>query len=275
MDEWELIVVNDGSTDGTDESVRPYLSDTRIRLLSQSNQGVAEARNRAIREARGAWIAFLDSDDLWHPFKLEKQLRRLADERAKMCCTGREIFVHSPGDLPPETQRAVSDEIRIEDLLRGNFLTLSSVVIERKMLARLGGFDPDLFGTEDWDLWIRALAFTRIVCIDEPLTLYREHPAGISKNLRRHLKEKYKVLRKHVETNEMLPAALRREIMWKYRLQSGMFAVKESERGEALACCAYCLARRPFRRATLALVFRTAEMLLFAAVRPARSNGCV
>ena len=72
---WELIIVDDCSTDNTDEVVKPLLTDTRIRYLkNEVNSGAAVSRNRALREAKGKWIAFLDSDDLWVPEKLEKQI---------------------------------------------------------------------------------------------------------------------------------------------------------------------------------------------------------
>ena len=73
--DWELIIVDDCSTDHTDEIVASFLEDARIRYLkNESNSGAAVSRNRALREAKGKWIAFLDSDDLWHPEKLEKQI---------------------------------------------------------------------------------------------------------------------------------------------------------------------------------------------------------
>ena len=72
---WELIIVDDCSTDNTDDVVKPFLVDSRIRYLkNERNSGAAVSRNRALREARGRWIAFLDSDDLWVPEKLEKQI---------------------------------------------------------------------------------------------------------------------------------------------------------------------------------------------------------
>ena len=74
--DWELIIVDDCSPDNTDDVVKPYLSDERIRYLkNEKNSGAAVSRNRALREAKGKWIAFLDSDDLWMPEKLQKQVR--------------------------------------------------------------------------------------------------------------------------------------------------------------------------------------------------------
>ena len=74
---WELLLVDDCSTDDTDAVVAPFLSDARIRYLKNDrNSGAAISRNRALREAKGRWIAFLDSDDLWYPTKLEAQLKR-------------------------------------------------------------------------------------------------------------------------------------------------------------------------------------------------------
>lgn len=81
---WELLIVDDDSKDNTDEVIKPYLSDKRVRLIKNSkNRGAAISRNRALKEAKGKWIAFLDSDDLWSPEKLENQISFMQE---KHCC---------------------------------------------------------------------------------------------------------------------------------------------------------------------------------------------
>lgn len=86
--DWEMIIVDDCSTDATDDAVRPFLSDPRIRYIkNERNLGAAESRNRALREAKGRFVAFLDSDDLWLPEKLEKQLEFMAKTGAKFSYT--------------------------------------------------------------------------------------------------------------------------------------------------------------------------------------------
>ena len=85
---WELIIVDDCSTDNTDEVVKSFLSDDRIKYIkNEKNSGAAFSRNRALREANGKWIAFLDSDDLWHPEKLEKQIRFMEKNRCHFSYT--------------------------------------------------------------------------------------------------------------------------------------------------------------------------------------------
>ena len=94
---WELLAVDDMSTDRSDEAVAPFLSDPRIRYLKNDrNRGAAFSRNRALREAKGRWIAFLDSDDLWEPEKLEKQIRFMKEKRCAFSYTNyREIDENS------------------------------------------------------------------------------------------------------------------------------------------------------------------------------------
>ena len=89
---WELLIVDDCSTDNTDEVVSLY-RDPRIHYFKNTkNSGAAFSRNKALREAKGKWIAFLDSDDLWKPAKLEKQIRFMVDNQYSFTCTGREVI---------------------------------------------------------------------------------------------------------------------------------------------------------------------------------------
>jgi glycosyltransferase involved in cell wall biosynthesis len=176
----EIIVVDDGSTDHTDQMLAPYAD--RIRYIYQKNQGLSAARNTGIQAARGRWIALLDSDDLWHPRKLEVQMRYLARHP--------EIGLLAADPIPMEARRwpavnplelpAVSP-ITLEDLAVRSRFGPSSVVIRRECFDRAGLFDPELRSCEDRDMWIRIAAHFKIAKLHRPLWWYRVHPGNMHK----------------------------------------------------------------------------------------------
>jgi glycosyltransferase involved in cell wall biosynthesis len=173
----EIVVVDDGSTDET-----PLIAngaDTRIVVIrNQEPGGVSAARNRGIAAARGDWIAFCDDDDLWSPDKLSRQL--MAAERAEAG------WVYSGDVNIDDTLRVLSggppnDPQDVMALLpRWNPIASggSNVVVRSKVLSAVGGFDPTLRRTEDWDLWIRLARTGPPACVREPLVAYRFHPGN-------------------------------------------------------------------------------------------------
>ncbi|HVW70813.1 MAG TPA: glycosyltransferase family A protein, partial [Steroidobacteraceae bacterium] len=179
----EVIVVDDGSVDDTWRLLERF-DPARVRRLRQDHGGPYRARNLAAREARGEWLAFLDADDDWEPGKLASQLR-LADERTSLVYTDRLNF----GDLARLSERQ-SDGVRLwdgdifEPLLLGNFITLSSVLMRKSAFERLGGFEVERRGVQDWDLWLRYAADGGWVGLcREPLTRYRLHAGQMSNDL--------------------------------------------------------------------------------------------
>jgi glycosyltransferase involved in cell wall biosynthesis len=153
----EIVVVDDGSRDGTAASLAA-LGDERVRVIRhETSQGVARARNAGARAAGGAWIAFLDDDDLWAPGKLRAQLD--AAERAgagwawsaavEVDAELRPLLVH-PAPSP--------DGLALRLLREQPVATPSAVVVRAELLARAGGFDPSFAALADWDLWLRLAA---------------------------------------------------------------------------------------------------------------------
>ncbi|WP_163336856.1 glycosyltransferase family 2 protein [Desulfopila sp. IMCC35008] len=173
--DFEIIITDDGSTDDTKNLVLS-ISDDRIRYISSgSRQGANAARNRGICAARGKYIAFHDSDDEWLPDKLELQiesLKRFGDS-AKVCFCG---FVRIDGENEkyiPKKKRQIESGLHDfhYQLLKGNFITTPSLIVEKKILNKVGMFDDSLDRLQDWDLVLRLSNNTKFVFIDQPLLI--------------------------------------------------------------------------------------------------------
>ncbi len=180
--DFEIIVVDDGSTDDTAAKLQPYLD--RVRYAVQRNRGVAVARNTGIQLAQGEFICFLDSDDLWEPGKLEAQLR-FANDHPECALISTEICGFNGEKRALGQNKSASYDIRnglvVEHLLFGNWIQTSTVMLRRKVLDQVGWFDEDVgqFG-EDWLLWMRIASRFPVHFLPEPLVLYRFHPGQLT-----------------------------------------------------------------------------------------------
>ncbi|OQY28177.1 MAG: glycosyl transferase [Candidatus Cloacimonetes bacterium 4572_55] len=170
--DFELIVVDDGSTDETQEVLRQY-ADRLIYLRHDENQGVSAARNRGIRSARGEWIAFLDSDDLWRPEKLEIQIAFFDKTPDAHICQTEEIWVRRGKRVnPKKIHRKYSGDV-FRHCLPLCIVSPSAVMIRRKLLDEVRLFDESLPACEDYDLWLRISKKYPIYLINQPLIVKR------------------------------------------------------------------------------------------------------
>ncbi len=175
----EVLVCDDGSTDGTEEFARRLArEDPRVRWIAGERIGrPAVPRNRGIAQAAGEWIAFLDSDDRWMPSKLERQLARARRDAVRAVATNAER-IGADGAGAGILLRWPSDRIRLRDLLRMNPVVCSSALLHRSLFAAVEGFpEPEpLTAVEDYALWWRVATQTDFAFIDEPLVAYRDAP---------------------------------------------------------------------------------------------------
>jgi glycosyltransferase involved in cell wall biosynthesis len=179
LSDFEVIVVDDGSTDNTAPLVKERYPS--VRYFYQENAGPAAARNRGLCEARGRFVSFLDSDDLWRPRFLEANSDHLlSNPDVDVVFCRFETMDADKRILPGHRKRPYSGDVTAR-LFASTFITTPSVMIRREAIDEVGGFNSGLLTTEDYDLWLRLSLRHRFGYVDEPLCLRRSHPGTQSR----------------------------------------------------------------------------------------------
>ncbi len=171
----ELIIVDDGSEQDVARALGPIMDESAIKVVRhQTNKGASAARNTGIAQARADYVAFIDSDDKWHPRKLERQVGWMISERIPVSCTGYQVFT----PFHPEGERRIAQPcVRFDDLLWGCSLSPgSTMVVEAKLLEEVGPFDPTLRRLEDLDWLLRCARRQPIRVRQEVLAEIRTSP---------------------------------------------------------------------------------------------------
>lgn len=163
----EVIVVDDGSTDSTVAQIQYKYPE--VILIQQTNHGVSHARNMGIEAASGQWIAFLDSDDMWYPGKLETQLAYLKQNRQIRICHSDEIWIRNGRRVNPMRKHQKYGGHIFQHCLPRCVISPSSVIIHRSIFSLYGAFDERLPVCEDYDLWLRITANEPVSYISEAL----------------------------------------------------------------------------------------------------------
>jgi glycosyltransferase involved in cell wall biosynthesis len=173
--DWELLIADDGSDAQTRNYLETLADPPRVRLIELAHTGrPAVVRNSALREAKGTYVAFMDSDDIWMPTKLEIQIASLRI-RAE-CGWSQTTFVLVNAGLCSTREMPAADGWILGPLLRTEtVIALPSVVASRALLDEVGRFDEALVTCEDYDLWLRLAVHSPVDAIDEPLTIVRRH----------------------------------------------------------------------------------------------------
>ena len=169
--DFELIVVDDGSTDNTDDILNSYHGD--IIVFRQENQGVSAARNRGLAEASGRFIAFLDSDDLWLPQKLFRQVEFFNKNPEAQICQTEETWIRKGVRVNPKKRHKKPWGMIFELSLALCLVSPSAVMIRRSLFEKAGGFDETLPACEDYDLWLRISCRYPVYLIETPLIIKR------------------------------------------------------------------------------------------------------
>jgi glycosyltransferase involved in cell wall biosynthesis len=181
---YELIIVDDGSTDRTKEVCEPYLENSRVHYIFQANAGPAKARNTGIEASSGEFICFLDDDDVWKPIKLQRQIQFIDNQLHDlgnwgMVFTWAEL-IDAQGNIigyrGHRQEGAIYKYLLFENIIDAT----SSVLIKREVFDKIGLFDETFKQCEDWDMWLRIAKDYYIYHVKDYLVRYREHESRLS-----------------------------------------------------------------------------------------------
>ena len=253
--DFELIVVDDGSTDRTVEVLSAY--GTALRVVRQANGGLSSARNAGIRAARGEYVAFLDADDWWLPGKLGRQVA-LMRTRTDIGFSSTAARVEDPDGRLLNVWRCACWEGSFLAHLFGSNADVagsgSAVIARRALFEHTGGFDETLRSLEDIDMWMRLAAVTGYACLDEPLAVILKRPDSMSRNLEVMRDAAVRVMSKN---RHLLPPPLR-GAYWR-RCMAGIhgdyakWRYRAGQRGAALAELGHVFRLAPIARGRLGL----------------------
>lgn len=222
---WELIVVDDGSTDGTASVVQEFVKrDSRIRYIFQENGRLGKARNTAIRNAAGSLIAFIDSDDLWLEAKLEMQLKAMAENNADIVFSNAYVFTDENPTNETEKLRSTTGRFSgpdfFDSLVKRPQIPVLTVLLKETALAKAGLFEEakSYHGCEDYDLWLRlAKAGCVFYGMDAVLARYRRHETAMTANASNMFKPMLLVVRKHIDDTRLSELEKRKRLTGLYR----------------------------------------------------------
>ncbi|MFO8082985.1 MAG: glycosyltransferase [Desulfobacterales bacterium] len=233
---YELIVVNDGSIDNTDSILNQY--DKKLRVIRQANRGVSAARNQGIASSSGDLIALLDSDDLWLPEKLERQVSFFQDHPQALICQTEEIWIRNGKRVNPGRRHQKPSGMIFEPSLSLCLVSPSAVMFRKELIDRVGLFDENLPACEDYDMWLRVGSRYPVYLIDQPLIVKR---GGHADQLSRSpMLDKYRIeaIRKLLYQN-LLTRKQRQAAMAKLKEKCGIYAAGCKKRGRHQEAEAY------------------------------------
>ena len=154
--DFEVIVVNDGSTDHIEEWIT-QIADSRVKYISQINQGPAVARNTGIKNSQGMYLAFLDADDIWHPTKIAKQVDIIENHPKVGLVYSWVGSIDEQGNINSKVKKNFAEGNVWQHIIENNIIECgSNPMVRRICFEKLGGFDPDTAYAQDWQMWLKV-----------------------------------------------------------------------------------------------------------------------
>ena len=197
----EVIVVNDGSPDDTADVLRPLAESRRIRYVEQPNRGQAAARNRGLAEARGEFVAFLDDDDEWPREKLQWQSEALRASPDAVLVYGSFRLLRNGNLQAQDPAERPSGRVQRQFRQQCWIMSPGQTLMRTAAVRDLGGFDTGIWGSDDWDLYIRLSQRGPFLYQDRVALHYRQHAANASARALEHALNHLKVVRRHIGWN--------------------------------------------------------------------------
>jgi glycosyltransferase involved in cell wall biosynthesis len=217
FEDWQIVLVDDGSTDHTADVVAPFIDrfGSKLRYIQQENHGLPAARNAAIRASTSEFLALLDADDVWMPCRLSESIMALAKRPGAGIAYGLITYIDPDGRSLTTFEGNVGHaegQIAPYIYMRGVELPCPTITIRRACVDEVGLFDETMRSTEDRDLWLRIALLYEVAFVPKVLAYYRTSPGSMSSNSQRMLEAQLQFIRKHYgsEGCGLLP----RQISW-------------------------------------------------------------
>lgn len=231
----ELIIVDDGSEDDTRSRIDPFLSDERVRYFYQQNQGQSHARNYALRQATGNFIAFLDSDDLWCADKLERQLASFEAHPWVDIVHGDESIIDEDGAVTSfKNMKRYSGHIS-RYLLADNSVSIATALVRRRCFDEMGGFDTSIGVADDYELWLRFSARYSFHYKPGIVASYRVMKDQISSDKRKRFAANELIIKRFLKQyGDVLASDDQRWGLARFYCRKARYLASVGERGKAL-----------------------------------------
>lgn len=254
----ELIIVDDGSVDDTRSVLEPFFSDTRVRYFYQENQGQSSARNFALAQSGGEFIAFLDSDDIWSSDKLEKQVAVFDANPNVDIVHGDEAMINEQGTVVSlENMKRYSGHITLQ-LLADNSVSITTALVRRRCFDEMGGFDTSLGVADDYELWLRFSSQYWFRYEPGIVASYRVMANQISSDKRRRFEANEIIIKRFLDKyGHALAPADRRWGLARFYCRKARYFASVGERPQAFGAIVRALGNSPLDPVVWRAVYRT------------------